>query len=168
MTADVEQAYLRADIKEKLYIEIPNVLKGCPEFQGFNCLRLRKGLYGTKQAGRGWYEMLKGAILRAGLEEAPEDPCLYVRRDCNGRVDLTVCTVVDDGADGAFNEFLDNLKAQGIDLDEKSIGPAREYRCVKIGKPIQFGRPGDPHLWCEVWWPSSRWWLLGARRDGAC
>jgi len=153
MTADVEQAYLQADIKEELYIEVPSVLKGRPEFQGFNCLRLRKGLYGTKQAGRGWYEMLKGAILRAGLEEAPEDPCLYVRRDCNGRVDLTVCTVVDDllgaGVDGAFNEFLDNLKAQGIDLDEKSIGPAREYNGMRITRISKHHYELDQRIYVE-------------------
>ena len=68
MTADAEQAYL-----QELYIQIPRVLKGRPEFEGSNCLRLRKGLYDTKQAGRGWYEKLQGAILGAGLEESPED-----------------------------------------------------------------------------------------------
>ena len=136
MVADVEQAYLQSSLKEELYIEIPDYFKRKPEFKGSDCLRLHKGLYGTKQAGRGWFEMLKGAILHAGLQEAPEDPCLYYRRGDDGNVNLVVCTVVDDllgaGVDGAFESFLESLKGQGIDLDDGSIGIAQEFNGMRV------------------------------------
>ena len=47
------------------------------DLRGADCFRLRKGLYGTKQAGRGWFYMLSKALIACGLKQAPEDPCLY-------------------------------------------------------------------------------------------
>ena len=135
-TADVKQAYLQAEMKEELYIEIPDALRQQEGFQDANCLRLRKGLYGTKQAGRGWYEKLKKAILDTFMFEAPEDPCLYFRFSENGQLNLLLCTLVDDilgaGDDGAFDDFLDRLRAQGIELDDESIGDAREFNGMRI------------------------------------
>lgn len=95
-TADVEQAYLQADIKEEIYLEVPSVLRNKPEFKDVECLKLKKGLYGTKQAGRGWYEKLKKAILQSNFKESPEDPCLYFKTDNNGylvAVDQTRCVL---------------------------------------------------------------------------
>ena len=50
---DVKSAYLNALLKETMYMKAPQgVLK--PRQDG-KVLRLLKGLYGLKQAGRGWY-----------------------------------------------------------------------------------------------------------------
>lgn len=136
MTADVEQAYLQADMKEEIYLEIPKCLRSSPQMEGANCLRLLKGLYGTKQAGRGWYEKLKAAIIAAGLEESPEDPCLYFQRDSSGAITLALCTVVDDflgaGTQEAWKEFILKLESNGILLDKASVGVAREFNGMRI------------------------------------
>lgn len=51
---DVKSAYLNAPLKEVIYMNPPRgVLK--PGQEGKYC-RLLKGLYGLKQAGRGWYQ----------------------------------------------------------------------------------------------------------------
>ena len=141
MTADVEQAYLQADMKEDIYLEIPPILRRLPEMKGANCLKLLKGLYGTKQAGRGWYEKLKRAILDAGLEESPEDPCLYYQRNSNNCIILAVCTVVDDflgvGIEGQWETFIRRLERNGILLDKASVGKAKEFngmRITRVGK----------------------------------
>jgi hypothetical protein len=53
---DVKSAYLQALLKETIYMRPPRgVLK--PGQEGKVC-RLLKGLYGLKQAGRGWYQEL--------------------------------------------------------------------------------------------------------------
>ena len=50
---DVKSAYLNAPLKETVYMHPPRgVLKAGQEGK---VLRLLKGLYGLKQAGRGWY-----------------------------------------------------------------------------------------------------------------
>lgn len=142
-TADAEQAYLQADLKEEIYLDIPPILFDAPEYRNSlknaNCLRLLKGLYGTKQAGRGWYEKLKKAIISAGLKEAPEDPCLYYREDDDGSIDLVVCTVVDDflGAaeDSTWADFITTLERNGIQLDQASVGNAKEFNGMRITRP---------------------------------
>ena len=64
---DVKSAYLNALLKEMIYMKVPRgVLK--PGEEG-KVLRLLKGLYGLKQAGRGWYmEMMRVFIKELGFE----------------------------------------------------------------------------------------------------
>ena len=64
---DVKSAYLNAPLKEVKYMEPPRgVLK--PGQEG-KVLRLVKGLYGLKQAGRGWYMEMAGVFIdKMGFE----------------------------------------------------------------------------------------------------
>ena len=64
---DVKSAYLNAPLKETIYMKAPReVLK--PGEEG-KVLRLLKGLYGLKQAGRGWYmEMMRVFIKELSFE----------------------------------------------------------------------------------------------------
>ena len=64
---DVKSAYLNAPLKETIYMKAPReVLK--PGEEG-KVLRLLKGLYGLKQAGRGWYmDMTRVFIKELGFE----------------------------------------------------------------------------------------------------
>ena len=40
-------------------------------------MELKKSLYGLKEAGRLWYQMLKGALLDVGFISGTFDPCLF-------------------------------------------------------------------------------------------
>ena len=64
---DMKSTYLNAPLKETIYMKVPRgVLK--PGEEG-KVLRLLKGLYGLKQAGRGWYmEMTRVFIKELGFE----------------------------------------------------------------------------------------------------
>ena len=64
---DVKSAYLNAPLKETIYMKVlRGVLK--PGEEG-KVLRLLKGLYGLKQAGRGCYmEMMRVLIKELGFE----------------------------------------------------------------------------------------------------
>ena len=63
---DVKSAYLNATLNETVYMRPPHgVLKQGEEGK---VLRLLKGLYGLKQAGRGWYlEMMKVFVENLGF-----------------------------------------------------------------------------------------------------
>ena len=69
---DVKSSYLNAPLKETIYMKAPRgVLK--PGEEG-KVLRLLKGLYGLKQAGRGWYmEMTRVFIKELGFERSVID-----------------------------------------------------------------------------------------------
>jgi hypothetical protein len=58
---DVKSAYLNAPLKEVIYMKPPRgILK--PGQEG-KVLQLLKGLYGLKQAGRGWYMEMAGVLM---------------------------------------------------------------------------------------------------------
>ena len=64
---DIKSAYLNAPLNKEIYMRPPRgVLK--PGQEG-KVLKLLKGLYGLKQAGRGWYlEMSKVLIKEMGFK----------------------------------------------------------------------------------------------------
>jgi histone deacetylase 1/2 len=45
-------------------------------------LRLRKNMYGLKQAGNNWYKHLMDDLLQHGFRQSRVDKCLFIRHDC--------------------------------------------------------------------------------------
>ena len=76
---DVKSAYLNAPLKETVYMKPQRgVLK--PGQEG-KVLRLLKGLYGLKQAGRGWYlEMTRVMLDELDFKRSAIDHSVYYRR----------------------------------------------------------------------------------------
>ena len=75
---DVKSAYLNAPLRETIYMKPPRgVLK--PGEEG-KVLRLLKGLYGLKQAGRGWYlEMTRVFLKELDFKRSAIDHSMYFR-----------------------------------------------------------------------------------------
>ena len=86
---DVAVAYLNADIDTELYMKMPS---------GFDdkkhVLKLLKSIYGLKQAGLLWHQMLKDFLTSLGLKQSHGDQCLFYKRQ-NGYL-LMVGVYVDD------------------------------------------------------------------------
>ena len=74
----MKSTYLNMPLKEEIYMKPPRgVLK--PGQEG-KVLKLLKGLYGLKQAGRGWYmEMLKVLINKIGFKRSVIDHSVFYR-----------------------------------------------------------------------------------------
>jgi len=141
-TADCASAYLQAECLEEIYVALPNDLniEGL-DLGDADCFRLRKGLYGTKQAGRGWYYLLRQSLLDCGMLEAPEDPTLFYKLDDAGRLVTVLCTVVDDllgaSTDEAWSILMTDLQARGIKLDLQSVGDATEFNGCRITRTAE-------------------------------
>ena len=75
--ADVEVAFLHSDLKETLFAVPPAAV---PEYAGIPAVKLKKAIYGLKQAGRNWHETLAEFFLGAGFHRSTADPCIFVRR----------------------------------------------------------------------------------------
>src|ERR1700678_2272948 len=88
---DVKSAYLNAPLKETIYIKPPRgVLK--PGQEG-KVLRLLKGLYGLKQAGRGWYlKMLKVFINKLGLQKSAINHSVFFKRKGDEHTIVAIAT----------------------------------------------------------------------------
>jgi hypothetical protein len=76
---DVKSAYLNALLKETVYMKLPcGVLK--PGQEEKVCCLL-KGLYGLKQAGRGWHqELTKVFITDLGFKRSAVDHSVFLRQ----------------------------------------------------------------------------------------
>lgn len=88
---NVKSAYLNAPLKETIYMKPPRgVLK--PGQEG-KVLRLLKGLYGLKQAGRGWYlEMSKVFMKELGFKRSAIDHSVFYRRTAEEHTIVAVAT----------------------------------------------------------------------------
>lgn len=76
---DVKSAYLNGDLDEEIYMELPEGY-GTPEMraQGMVC-KLKKSLYGLKQAGRAWHAKIDTSLKKQGFTALDGDQCLYTR-----------------------------------------------------------------------------------------
>ncbi|MBW0475372.1 hypothetical protein O181_015087 [Austropuccinia psidii MF-1] len=104
-TFDVTTAYLHSNVEEDVYVQPP---PGMCLKEGA-VLKLRKVLYGLKQAGRFWWKHLSSILRDMGFVSNQEDQSLYVYRMGN---DVAMMWVhVDDGVLTANREqVMDCLK----------------------------------------------------------
>ena len=72
--------FLQADIDVPVYMEIPIGMEvpGSEGNNNFYVLRLRKSLYGLKQASANWYFMLKKGLEIRGFKESVADPYVFI------------------------------------------------------------------------------------------
>ena len=62
---DISSAYLNGELKEEVYMKQP---EGFEEKSPEWVWRLRKSLYGLKQAGRCWHEKLHEVLTKLGFD----------------------------------------------------------------------------------------------------
>ncbi|UYV66049.1 hypothetical protein LAZ67_3006289 [Cordylochernes scorpioides] len=76
---DVQSAYLNGEIKEEIYMTQPEnfVSRKYPE----KVCRLKKAIYGLKQAGIVWHEKLDNELKNLGLKQLQSDNCVYIKHD---------------------------------------------------------------------------------------
>jgi transposase InsO family protein len=97
---DVDTAFLYGDLVEEIYMELPegmSDLVGGAEIDasgGTLVCRLRKSLYGLKQASRVWNETINQHLQTLGFSPTAADPCVYTRGE--GHEWCIICLYVDD------------------------------------------------------------------------
>lgn len=93
-TMDVRNAFLSADVdKDNIYLRLPaGWPSDLPGDRAEHACRLKKSLYGIKQAPRIWNDLLNNFMESADMQRIYSDPCVYVNR----RHSLIVLVWVDD------------------------------------------------------------------------
>lgn len=89
---DVKTAFLYGDLDEEVYMEQP---PGFGEDSPNYICRLKKSLYGLRQAPRVWNQTLHKFLIKIGLERLDSDYGLYARK-VGGEVTLLLTVYVDD------------------------------------------------------------------------
>lgn len=105
---DVKSAFLNGDLKEEVYVTQPEgfIVNGKEE----KVYKLKKALYGFKQAPRAWYTKIDSFFRENGFVRSENEHTLYLKR--NGIHDfLVVCIYVDDMIyTGSSNSLLREFK----------------------------------------------------------
>ena len=113
--ADIETAYLYGDIDVELYMRIPNgvFIKGKDRYKR-PCIRIKKSLYGLKQAGRIWYLHLSKYLQKCGFTTDESCPWLVIKRHKNeiAIVGIYVDDIIIIGTDTAIENTMNALKAE--------------------------------------------------------
>lgn len=88
---DVSNAFLHSDLNEEVYMQVPQGYDLAEK--GLVC-RLKKSLYGLRQASRNWYSKLSQALIDYGFRECEADLSLFIYS--HGAAFLAVLVYVDD------------------------------------------------------------------------
>ena len=110
---DVKSAFLNGELKEEVYVKQPPgfVVQG----EEGKVLRLRKALYGLRQAPRAWNAKLDCTLKEMGFKQSEHEHAFY--RRTNGDTTLLVGVYVDDliitgSSKGAIESFKDEMKTK--------------------------------------------------------
>ena len=152
-SADVSGAFLHAPLRagEEIFMEpFPRMREIVPELYeeaGFGpeddvVLELRQCLYGLKQSGRAWHDMLMQWLIDDGFEVSPGDRCCLQRaEDADGKILkgyniseerpgvklIQVSVYVDDlfgttNDKTAWGELIERCQKAGFDIRDESAG----------------------------------------------
>ena len=126
---DAEQAFLKADIDEEIYIEIPEEFQKFPGAVG----RLNKAIYRLVQGGGVLEQQFCDNMAAIGFEQAKADPCV-LRKVLDGEADMVVVVHVDDILTHAKDQAtMDRFAAElGQKSKLKDMGDAGYYMVCHI------------------------------------
>src|ERR1700733_3648096 len=122
---DVTTAFLHPELDEEIYMELQRGFR----LNGKTC-RLKKSIYGLKQASRAWNKKLDKLLKELRFAQSNFDTCIYYNRE-NGKI-LIIAVYVDDLLILSNNKKeKQNLKADLMKrLKMKDLGEA--HYCVGI------------------------------------
>ena len=74
---DVKTAFLQGELEEEIYLKQPDgfVDQDRPD----HVCKLRKSIYGLKQAARCWNNSIDGYLQANGYKKTTADPCIYIK-----------------------------------------------------------------------------------------
>lgn len=93
-SVDIRQAYLQAVLSEELYMLVPPGLPDVDETGHKLAVKLKRSLYGLKQAGREWHLLFASTLRQFGFTPSCIDTCLFTY--CRGTSLLWIVVWVDD------------------------------------------------------------------------
>ncbi|CAN1248499.1 Retrovirus-related Pol polyprotein from transposon TNT 1-94 [Linum perenne] len=129
---DVKSAFLNGIIKEEVYVRQP------PGFEDARhptwCYKLRKALYGLRQAPRAWYDRLSTFLLTKGYKRGQVDNTLFIK---GSKSDILIVQIyVDDIVFGSPNESLcqefSNLMTSSFEMS--MIGELKFFLGLQINQ----------------------------------
>ena len=102
---DVKSAFIHGDIKEMIYMHKPKIFVSNQSL----VYRLKKSLYGPKQAPRSWYAKIDSFLLSLNFFQCKSDPNVYLKL-INGSLMIILLYVDDLLITGSSKDEIASLK----------------------------------------------------------
>lgn len=76
---DIKTAFLNSPIEEEVYVEQPEgfLISGRETY----VCKLKRCLYGLKQASRAWNQHITAILLKLGFNQSEQDPCIFYHKE---------------------------------------------------------------------------------------
>ena len=113
---------MNGDLEEEVFVSQPEGFGA--NGQEHKVYKLRKALYGVKQAIRAWYKRIDSYFLQNGFTRSDNEPTLYVKGS-NHSDFLIVCVYVDD---------MIYLRSSQILIEEFKSSMTKEFEMTDLGK----------------------------------
>jgi hypothetical protein len=131
---DVKTAFLNGVIEEEVYIEQPQGFE--VEYRKSHVCRLKKALYGLRQAPRAWYGRIDSSLTSLGFTKSKEDSNLYFKIMDNEPVILLL--YVDDlfltGEEKLIAECKQRLAAE---FEMKDLGLMHYFLGLEVWQSLE-------------------------------
>ncbi|KAI3736523.1 hypothetical protein L2E82_26344 [Cichorium intybus] len=128
---DVNNAFLHGDLHEEVYMKIP---EGFAKEGDSRVCRLKKSLYGLRQASCNWYQKFTTTLTRLNFKQTHADASLFIYKQ--GDTFVAALIYVDDviitGNDIAIiRDTKDHLDKQ---FSIKDLGPLKYFLGIEVAK----------------------------------
>lgn len=124
---DIKTAFLNGKLDEEIYLEQPPGFK-----RGNKVYRLKKCLYGLKQAAHVWNQTLHESLIKNGCVQNETDKCLY-RKDESGKICFIIIHVDDMLTATNDKEFsMELMRKIGMDFEIKDLGKVKNYLGIDV------------------------------------
>lgn len=140
-SADIRQAYLQAVLSEDLYMIMPPGLPTEDADGNPLVVRLKRSLYGLKQAGREWHQLFTSTLINWGFVQSQIDTCLFTFSRGQSLIWLVIwvddCVIIDND-DDLRREFIDYLSGVHPTEDKGELNWVLQVKLTRdrVGKSI--------------------------------
>jgi hypothetical protein len=135
---DVKTAFLYGKLDEEIYMEQPEGFK--IQGQERKVLRLRRAIYGLKQAALAWWRELANSLKEMGFKRLYSDAGIFICRHSDGTFAIIVAYVDDVLFVGPSQSFIQSKKKLFMTKWEcRDLGDCKEFlrmRLIRKGQSI--------------------------------
>ncbi len=151
---DYTQAFPQAALTEPVFMKIPQgwyindkgelTQHDDPKFNDTtHYFKLKRNLYGCKQAARNWFKHLTNGLLNQGFTQSKTDCCLFLRHDCILVVYVDDCLIFA-RSDDTISSLIQSLSSTFLLQDEGDVSAFLGVQIAKnpLTKTITLTQPG--------------------------